>query len=269
MPVLVQPATVPPAPEIDIIRVGNDHQRPLDLCVSTNHDHSRQMVSQQQPAQEPQRHCECQLPGMTASREEGRSGGSGQRQVQRQPVGPGATALPWRRSAADHATAPTLARPNAVLNRPTRRLRYGASGADPPHGGDLPWIDSSAPHGACLSRATRSCWVSMEVLRTFSTFSGGALRAAATRPSTTADPLIHESTSSGNRPSRCAPATAPPRRRPPTSSTTIPAPASSQSRPRRWAIAAASTRPVAPSLARMLETWTLAVLGLMNNAWAI
>jgi len=38
-----------------------------------------------------------------------------------------------------------------------------------------------------------------------------------------------------------------------------------QSRPRRWAIAAASTRPAAPSLARMLETWTLAVLGLMNN----
>src|SRR5262249_34901671 len=36
-----------------------------------------------------------------------------------------------------------------------------------------------------------------------------------------------------------------------------------------WAIAAASTRPAAPSLARMLETWTLAVLGLMNNAWAV
>src|SRR5215831_20597125 len=39
-----------------------------------------------------------------------------------------------------------------------------------------------------------------------------------------------------------------------------------QSRPRRWAIAAASTRPAARSLARMLETWTLAVLGLMNSA---
>jgi hypothetical protein len=25
--------------------VGNDHQRPLNLCVSKNHDHSRQMVS--------------------------------------------------------------------------------------------------------------------------------------------------------------------------------------------------------------------------------
>jgi len=35
------------------------------------------------------------------------------------------------------------------------------------------------------------------------------------------------------------------------------------------AIAAASTRPATPSLARMLETCTLAVLGLMNNAWAI
>jgi hypothetical protein len=32
-------------PEIDIIRVGNDHQRPLNLCVSKNHDHSRQLAS--------------------------------------------------------------------------------------------------------------------------------------------------------------------------------------------------------------------------------
>jgi hypothetical protein len=48
-----------------------------------------------------------------------------------------------------------------------------------------------------------------------------------------------------------------------------PAPASGQSRPRRWAMAAASTRPAAPSLARMLETCTPTVLGLMNNAWAI
>src|SRR5262249_58346554 len=43
----------------------------------------------------------------------------------------------------------------------------------------------------------------------------------------------------------------------------------SQSRRRRWAIAAASTRVWTSSLARMLETWTLAVLGLMNKAWAI
>ena len=42
-----------------------------------------------------------------------------------------------------------------------------------------------------------------------------------------------------------------------------------QSRPRRWAIAAASTRPATPSLARMLETCTAAVLGLMNSASAI
>ena len=41
------------------------------------------------------------------------------------------------------------------------------------------------------------------------------------------------------------------------------------SRPRRWAIAAASPRPVTPSLARILETWTPAVLGVMNSAWPI
>src|SRR5215217_3928347 len=41
------------------------------------------------------------------------------------------------------------------------------------------------------------------------------------------------------------------------------------SRPSRWAIAAASPRPVTPSLARILETWTLAVLGVMNSAWPI
>jgi hypothetical protein len=35
------------------------------------------------------------------------------------------------------------------------------------------------------------------------------------------------------------------------------------SRPSRWAIAAASPRPATPSLARILETWTLAVLGVM------
>ena len=34
-------------------------------------------------------------------------------------------------------------------------------------------------------------------------------------------------------------------------------------------MAAASTRPATPSLARMLETCTPTVLGLMNNAWAI
>jgi hypothetical protein len=41
------------------------------------------------------------------------------------------------------------------------------------------------------------------------------------------------------------------------------------SRPSRWAIAAASPRPVTPSLARILETWTLAVFGVMNSAWPI
>jgi hypothetical protein len=41
------------------------------------------------------------------------------------------------------------------------------------------------------------------------------------------------------------------------------------SRPSRWAIAAASPRPATPSLARILETWTLAVLGVMNSAWPI
>ena len=41
------------------------------------------------------------------------------------------------------------------------------------------------------------------------------------------------------------------------------------SRPSRWAIAAASPRPVTPSLARILETWTLAVLGVMNSCWPI
>jgi hypothetical protein len=41
------------------------------------------------------------------------------------------------------------------------------------------------------------------------------------------------------------------------------------SRPRRWAIAAASPRPATPSLARILETWMLAVLGVMNSAWPI
>src|SRR5882757_8608181 len=39
--------------------------------------------------------------------------------------------------------------------------------------------------------------------------------------------------------------------------------------PRRCTTAAASTRPPTPSLARMLETCTLAVLGLMNRACAI
>ena len=39
--------------------------------------------------------------------------------------------------------------------------------------------------------------------------------------------------------------------------------------PRRWATAAASTRPPTPSLARMLETCTLAVLALMNSSLAI
>lgn len=38
---------------------------------------------------------------------------------------------------------------------------------------------------------------------------------------------------------------------------------------RRWARAAASPRPATPSLARMLETWTLAVLGEMNSSSAI
>jgi hypothetical protein len=38
------------------------------------------------------------------------------------------------------------------------------------------------------------------------------------------------------------------------------------SRPSRWATAAASPRPATPSLARILETWTLAVLGVMNRA---
>jgi hypothetical protein len=41
------------------------------------------------------------------------------------------------------------------------------------------------------------------------------------------------------------------------------------SRPSRWATAAASPRPVTPSLARILETWMLAVLGVMNSAWPI
>jgi hypothetical protein len=41
------------------------------------------------------------------------------------------------------------------------------------------------------------------------------------------------------------------------------------SRPRRWAIAAASPRPATPSLARILETWMLAVFGVMNSAWPI
>ncbi len=39
--------------------------------------------------------------------------------------------------------------------------------------------------------------------------------------------------------------------------------------PSRWAIVAASTRLRTPSLARMLETWTVAVLGLMNRVSAI
>jgi hypothetical protein len=54
--------------------------------------------------------------------------------------------VPCRRTAADHATrSPTLARPNAVLTRPTRRLWPEGSGADPPHGGrHLSRIDS--PH---------------------------------------------------------------------------------------------------------------------------
>src|SRR6266540_5070419 len=38
---------------------------------------------------------------------------------------------------------------------------------------------------------------------------------------------------------------------------------------RRWATAAASTRVLTPSLARMLETWTLAVFALMNSSSAI
>jgi hypothetical protein len=38
-----------------------------------------------------------------------------------------------------------------------------------------------------------------------------------------------------------------------------------RSSPRRWATAAASPRPATPSLARMLETWTLAVFSVMNN----
>src|SRR5512132_2517449 len=41
------------------------------------------------------------------------------------------------------------------------------------------------------------------------------------------------------------------------------------SRPRRWATAAASPRPATPSLARILETWTPAVLGAMNSSWPI
>ena len=40
-------------------------------------------------------------------------------------------------------------------------------------------------------------------------------------------------------------------------------------RPTRWATAAASPRPLTPSLAKMLETCTLAVLVLMNSAEAI
>src|SRR5690606_1419455 len=45
-----------------------------------------------------------------------------------------------------------------------------------------------------------------------------------------------------------------------------PVPASAGNRPSRWATAAASPRPETPSLARMLETWTLAVLGEMNSS---
>ena len=41
------------------------------------------------------------------------------------------------------------------------------------------------------------------------------------------------------------------------------------SRPSRWATAAASPRPATPSLARIRETWTLAVLGVINSAWPI
>src|SRR6266511_2174877 len=39
--------------------------------------------------------------------------------------------------------------------------------------------------------------------------------------------------------------------------------------PSRWAMVAASTRPCTPSLPRMLETCTVAVLGLMNSVSAI
>jgi hypothetical protein len=39
--------------------------------------------------------------------------------------------------------------------------------------------------------------------------------------------------------------------------------------PRRWATAAASTRPLTPSLARMLETSTLAVFALVNSSLAV
>jgi hypothetical protein len=47
-----------------------------------------------------------------------------------------------------------------------------------------------------------------------------------------------------------------------------PAPAEAVSwlwRPSRWAIAAASRRPATPSLARIRETWMLAVLGVMSK----
>jgi hypothetical protein len=49
-----------------------------------------------------------------------------------------------------------------------------------------------------------------------------------------------------------------------------PAPAEAASwlwRPSRWAIAAASRRPATPSLARIRETWTLAVLGVMSSSY--
>jgi hypothetical protein len=45
--------------------------------------------------------------------------------------------------------------------------------------------------------------------------------------------------------------------------------AAHRSSPRRWATAAASPRPATPSLARIRETWTLAVLGVMNSSWPI
>jgi hypothetical protein len=160
MPVLVQPATVPPAQKstssgwatTTSARSTSVSARTTITPVSWPHSSKR--------VRRTQRYCRCQLPGMTASWE------GGQQRRKRPTAGSTATCRPQsdRTFVADRGRSrhppPTLARPNAVLAKPTRRLQPQTPGADPPHGGsDLPRIDSPNLMDLARSRATRSCWL--------------------------------------------------------------------------------------------------------------
>jgi hypothetical protein len=89
MPVPVQPATVPPAQKSTSSGWATTTAPAQPLCQQEPRSLPSDGVTAATWPKEPQRYC--RLPGarLTASREEGTRGGSGERQVQRQLVGAG------------------------------------------------------------------------------------------------------------------------------------------------------------------------------------